>query len=95
MDKEEADRITLAAQNVARHYNIETTQKAVDMTALVSVLAMSYGTRTAAVMWEKRSGATKQPAQPAQPAAQTAAAGQETDINGIMNFANMPRPLAH
>lgn len=45
-----------AAQNVMRHYSVETTQKALDWTAFVGVAAGMYMPRIAAVGMRKRTG---------------------------------------
>jgi hypothetical protein len=46
---DEIDAFTRAAGNVARHYNIETTQKTLDWIALVGVSAQVFGTRAFAI----------------------------------------------
>lgn len=46
----EADAWLKAVQNFARHYSIETTQKALDTAALVGVTIQVFGTRGVAVM---------------------------------------------
>jgi hypothetical protein len=43
-----------AAQNVARHYSVETTQKTLDWVAFLGVAGSMYGTRFAAVQFRKR-----------------------------------------
>lgn len=48
-----------AAQNVMRHYSVETTQKALDWTAFVGTAAGMYMPRMAAIGMRKR--ATRQP----------------------------------
>lgn len=43
-----------AAQNVARHYSVETTQKTLDWIAFVGVSVSMYGTRSVAIMTRHR-----------------------------------------
>lgn len=54
IDQSEADSIAKAANNVARHYNVETTQKTLDWVSLFGALGMVYGTRFGAFMLRKR-----------------------------------------
>jgi hypothetical protein len=44
-----------AAQNVARHYSVETTQKTLDWIALIGTTAGIYGTRIASIGLRRRS----------------------------------------
>lgn len=63
---EEMDTFTKAAGNVARHYNVETTQKTLDWVAFVGVSAHVFGTRAVAIAIKSRR--TKEPKQRRGPA---------------------------
>lgn len=67
--EEEGKAFMDAAQNVMRHYSVETTQKALDWTAFVGVAAGMYMPRVAAVGMRKR--AQRQPRQRPNPQAPT------------------------
>lgn len=54
--EEEGKAFMDAAQNVMRHYSVETTQKALDWTAFAGVAAGMYMPRIAAVGMRKRAG---------------------------------------
>jgi hypothetical protein len=64
---EEMEEFTKAAGNVARHYNVETTQKTLDWIALVGVSAHVFGTRAVAIMVrtrkDRKSGERRRPAE--------------------------------
>lgn len=45
LDKDESRQLAEAAANVARHYDLEATQKTLDWSAFITCLAMVYGTR--------------------------------------------------
>lgn len=47
---EEGEQFMKSAQNVMRHYNVQTTQKTLDWVALMGVSATIYGTRLYAIM---------------------------------------------
>lgn len=49
----EADSFMTAAQNVARHYSVETTQRTLDWIAFLGVTASVFGTRAVAVVVAK------------------------------------------
>lgn len=68
LDKEESTRLAEATANVARHYNVEASEKALDWTNLIMALGMIYGPRLIEfrrVQGEKRKTAAK--ANPDQP----------------------------
>ena len=50
LQADEADRFLKAAQNVARHYSVETTQRTLDWIAFAGVSVQVIGTRVVAVM---------------------------------------------
>ncbi len=54
MSPEEGKMFMDAAQNVLRHYSVETTQKTLDWIAFAGVAAQLYGTRAAAVMIRRK-----------------------------------------
>lgn len=54
MDEDEATRFLKAAQNVLRHYAVETTQVTLDWAAFVGVATMVYGSRITAIGMRKR-----------------------------------------
>lgn len=70
LDQTEAHELAEGIANVSRHYDIETSQKALDWTRLMMVLGMVYGTRLYAIR-AKRAAAPR-PAQPQRPQAQPA-----------------------
>jgi len=45
LDKDDADRLAVAATNVGRHYNIEAAQKTIDWTNLSMCVAQIYGAK--------------------------------------------------
>lgn len=47
---EETDGFLKAAQNVARHYSVETTQRTLDWAAFVAISAQVFGTRALTVV---------------------------------------------
>ncbi len=53
LDESEAKAFLKAAQNVARHYDVQTTQKTLDWIALIGSIGSIYGTRTFAIMARK------------------------------------------
>lgn len=55
LSMKEGEDITRATQNVLRHYSVETTQKTIDIAALVGTLAQVYGFRWGAYMLRTRS----------------------------------------
>lgn len=67
-----------AAQNVMRHYSVETTQKALDWTAFVGVAAGMYLPRVAAISMSRK--ARRQPRQRPAQAAPVQAGGQVVPI---------------
>ena len=54
LDGEEAKRLAVASKNVARHYNLEGSQKAMDITALIVVALGIYGPRFAALSMRRK-----------------------------------------
>lgn len=54
IDMSEGDAFMKAAQNVMRHYSIESSQKTIDWLAFGGTCAMIYGTRFGAYMLRKR-----------------------------------------
>lgn len=54
--EEEGKAFMDAAQNVMRHYSVETTQKALDWTAFAGVAAGMYMPRVAAIGMRKKAG---------------------------------------
>ncbi|MBK8189081.1 MAG: hypothetical protein IPK79_01345 [Vampirovibrionales bacterium] len=53
LQPEEAERFLTAAQNVARHYSVETTQRTLDWIAFAGVSVQVFGTRAIAVVVSK------------------------------------------
>lgn len=53
LEEAEAKSFTRACQNVARHYNVQTTQKAIDIMALMGCIGTVYGTRLMATKFER------------------------------------------
>lgn len=62
MDMAEGEQFMKSAQNVLRHYSVETTQKSLDWIAFGGTCCMIYGTRFGAYMLRKRSEAPQRPA---------------------------------
>lgn len=56
MEQEEGEQFMRAAQNVLRHYSVETTQKTLDWIAFGGVTLSLYGQRFGAYMIRKRNG---------------------------------------
>jgi hypothetical protein len=54
MGMDEGERFFTAAQNVLRHYSVETTQKTIDWLAFVGVTATMYGGRFASYVTRKK-----------------------------------------
>lgn len=54
MTEPEAKQFMVAAQNVMRHYSVETTQKTLDWIAFAGCAAGIYGPRFAAIQINKR-----------------------------------------
>jgi hypothetical protein len=65
---DEAGEFLKAAQNVARHYSVETTQRTLDWIAFVGVSAQVFGTRAVAVMVKSRRESSPAPVRAAPPA---------------------------
>lgn len=55
----EADAFLKAAQNVARHYSVETTQRTLDWVAFAGISAQVFGTRIVGSMVKRRRGGQK------------------------------------
>jgi hypothetical protein len=62
---DEGEQFMKVAQNVMRHYNVQTTQKTLDWVAFAGVTATIYGTRVYAIMNREPS----RPAAPSRPSA--------------------------
>jgi hypothetical protein len=63
LDMSEGEQFMKSAQNVMRHYSVETTQKTLDWIAFGGTICMIYGTRFGAYMIRKRGeGEEKRPA---------------------------------
>jgi hypothetical protein len=58
---QEAEAFLTAAQNVARHYSVETTQRTLDWIAFVGVTAQVFGTRALAVVVTKSKHKPRRP----------------------------------
>lgn len=84
MDMEEGDRFFKAAQNVMRHYSVDTTQKTVDWIAFAGVVATIYGSRFGAFMVRKRMEAEPRTA------AFRAPTSQRSHMNGTGKVAETP-----
>lgn len=66
VSEDEGKQFMQAAQNVMRHYSVETTQKTLDWIAFAGTSAGIYGTRVAAYNFRKKQeAAPKQPQAPA------------------------------
>lgn len=77
--EEEGKAFMDAAQNVMRHYSVETTQKVLDWTAFAGVAAGMYMPRVAAIGMRKRASKQSRPqAKPAPAKPNGAAAPAET-----------------
>ena len=63
MDMKEGEDFMKSAQNVMRHYSVESSQKTIDWLAFGGTCCMIYGTRFGAYMLRKRSEA-KESVQP-------------------------------
>lgn len=61
LDEKEADELSKAIAQVTRHYNFETTEKAVDWSSLMMSLAMIYGPRFVAIRNNRRAKNVQQP----------------------------------
>lgn len=92
VDETEADQFLKAAQNVARHYSVETTQKALDWIVFCGACASVYGTRAVAISVRRRAeGGGRRRQRPANaPTAQVydfhpTGDGQVFDFNGGNN----------
>lgn len=66
LEEKEAQEVANAAVAVSRHYNVATTQKAIDWTNLAMVLGAVYGTRIVVASRKKKERAqdVNQPPQP-------------------------------
>lgn len=69
MDMAEGDQFMKSAQNVLRHYSVETTQKTLDWIAFGGTVMMIYGTRWGAYMIRKKTEAAPRTATYSMPAA--------------------------
>lgn len=49
LDQSEADALARAVANVARHYNLKASSKAVDWTGLIMCIGTVYGSRAVAI----------------------------------------------
>lgn len=92
---DEGEQFMKAAQNVMRHYNVQTTQKTLDWVALMGVSATIYGTRLYAIMNREpskvaplsRPSATVTPLRKKmEPFPQTSPVHDETEVTPIMNI---------
>lgn len=54
IDKSEGDQFMNSAQNVMRHYSVQSSQKTIDWLAFGGTCCMIYGTRFGAYMLRKR-----------------------------------------
>lgn len=93
MDMDEGTQFMKSAQNVLRHYSVETTQKTLDWIAFGGTCCMIYGTRFGAYMIRKRG--EQEAARPAatvyqmpqrQPTSQNPPQPQQVDIPVEMDF---------
>lgn len=75
---DEAGDFLKAAQNVARHYSVETTQRTLDWIAFVGVTVQVFGTRAVAVMVKSRRERLPTPVRPAPPPGANGAASSYT-----------------
>ena len=72
-----------AAQKVARHYSIETTQKTLDWIAFAGVSAQVFGSRAVAVAVRRRTESPREPrTRPSRPAQVFPFPGRETAASG-------------
>jgi len=60
IDESEAAKLSKGIANVARHYDVTATQKTIDWSNLVMVLAMIYGTRMMAIGARRKADRQKQ-----------------------------------
>ena len=60
MDMSEGDQFMKSAQNVMRHYSVESSQKTIDWISFGGTVAMLYGTRFGAYMLRKRTEAKEE-----------------------------------
>lgn len=60
IDMDDGKKLTDAAQNVLRHYSVETTQKTLDWVSFAGAVGMVYGTRFGAYMLRRRTEAQAQ-----------------------------------
>lgn len=90
MEPQEADTLAAAAQKVARHYDIQATQKAIDIAGFMSVLSWSYGSRLAAMAMRQRlERGTAQQSNGGNGADMTA-----PEASGGLAYAHIPQPIA-
>lgn len=82
VSEQEAKDFTKAAQNVMRHYSVQTTQKTLDWIAFVGVTAGIYGTRIFAISVRKQ----------AEKPASGEAFGQVVKFTGANRRAAAPEP---
>ena len=89
MEMSEGEQFMKSAQNVMRHYSVETTQKTLDWIALGGTVCMIYGTRFGAYMLRKKNEREPQPVVYRTPAPQSVnGSGKPAPVHG--GFAETP-----
>ena len=87
IDEGEGKQFMVSAQNVMRHYSVESSQKTIDWLAFGGTCAMIYGTRWGAYMMRKRAEKTERPtAKVYTMAPRPASAPQETQFQPMPEF---------